>query len=125
MTHDEPVPHDEPFSHADGDPWQPPWWLLVFGPLCWLLVGALLIEHRGWQVALGAAVLLAPIGMPIPAVLRWLKHHPRLAGSYVAPLTFAGTALLTTLPLWLCIAATVATTLLALFLTTMLSFRRS
>lgn len=110
---------------ADGDLWQPPWWLLVFGPLCWLLVGTLLIEQRGWRVALGAAVLLAPIGMPIPAVLRWIKHHPRLAGSYVAPLTFAGTTLLTTLPLWLCVAATVAATLLALFLTTMLNFGRS
>jgi len=110
---------DDEAALNPADRWQPPWWLLAFAPFCWLL------NHRGWTVALAAAALLAPIGMPIPVILRWIKHHPRLAGSYLAPLTFAATVLLTTLPVWLCTAITVATTLVALVITTIRDFARS
>ncbi|MFI5709325.1 hypothetical protein [Kribbella sp. NPDC051620] len=134
-THDPHTydPHfDDPHlddSHSDSsytpDAWQPPWWLLAFAPFGWLLVGALVLNARGWQVALIAALLLAPIGMPIPAVLRWIRNHPRLAGFYVAPLTFAATVLLTSLPLWLCVATTIITTLLALVTTTIHAFSQA
>ena len=116
---------DDEAALNPADRWQPPWWLLAFAPFCWLLVCALVLNHRGWTVALAAAALLAPIGMPIPVILRWIKHHPRLAGSYLAPLTFAATVLLTTLPVWLCTAITVATTLVALVITTIRDFARS
>jgi hypothetical protein len=122
---DPPDPADPADGHYTADLWQPPWWLLVFAPFCWLLVGALILNARGWQIALAAALLLAPIGMPIPVILRWLKTHPRLAGLYTAPLTFAVTVLLTSLPLWLCVATTIAITLLALVITTIHAFSRA
>ncbi|WP_328320659.1 hypothetical protein OHA70_22360 [Kribbella sp. NBC_00382] len=100
------------------DLWQPPWWLLAFAPFCWLLICALVLNARGWQVALAAGLLLAPIGMPIPLALRWIKNHPRLAGFYVGPLTFTATVLIASLPLWLCAAVTLSATLLALTITT-------
>jgi hypothetical protein len=118
VTDDEPAPNP-------ADPWQPPWWLLAFAPFCWLLIGALVLSHRGWQIALATAALLAPLGMPIPAVLRRIKQRPHLAGVYVAPLTFATAVLLTDLPPWLCTAATVAATLLALVVTTIRAFSQA
>jgi hypothetical protein len=118
------VTQEDPAQNP-ADLWQPPWWLLAFAPFCWILICALMLDNRGWPTALAAAALLAPIGMPIPVVLRWIKHHPRLAGAYVAPLTFAAMTLLTTLPLWLCIATTLAATLLALLITTTRAFSQS
>ncbi|MEV8373211.1 hypothetical protein AB0P21_10770 [Kribbella sp. NPDC056861] len=118
VTNDEPAP-------SPANPWHPPWWLLAFAPFCWLLIGALVLSHRGWPTALATAALLAPLGMPIPAVLRLIKRHPHLAGVYVAPLTFVATILLTDLPLWLCTAATVAATLLALLITTIRAFSQA
>jgi hypothetical protein len=128
VTHEDPAqnPADSSTDPYTADPWQPPWWLLAFAPFCWLLIGALVLDARGWQVASAAGLLLAPIGMPIPWVLRWIKNHPRLlAGFYVAPLTFAGAVLLTSLPLWLCVAITIATTLLALVITTIRAFSQA
>lgn len=136
VTQEDPAQNPADPRSADGsadrrsgdgaaDLWQPPWWLLAFAPLCWLLITALLVNHRGWPIALTAAALLAPLGMPIPAILRWIKHHPAVAGAYTAPLTFAATTLLTTLPLWLCVSATLATTLLALLITTTRTFAQS
>jgi hypothetical protein len=118
-------PAQNPADSYTADLWQPPWWLLAFAPFCWLLIGALILDARGWQVALAAALLLAPVGMPIPVILRWIKNHPRLAGFYLAPLTFAATILLTSLPLWLCVATTIATTLLALVITTIHAFSQA
>ncbi|MDX6282237.1 MAG: hypothetical protein QOH03_3308, partial [Kribbellaceae bacterium] len=97
MTPDDPTRNPaDPSTEYTADPWQPPWWLLAFAPFCWLLIGALVLNARGWQIALAAAFLLAPVGMPIPWVLRWIRNHPRLHASfYAAPLTFAATVLLT------------------------------
>ncbi|NEA31315.1 hypothetical protein [Streptomyces sp. SID13031] len=121
MTQEDPA--QNPADPAD--PWQPPWWLLAFAPFCWLLIVALVLSQRGWPVALAVGGLLAPIGMPIPVVLRWINNHPRVAGFYAAPLTFAAITLLTGLPLWLCVATTVATTLLALVITTIRTFAQA
>ncbi|MDX6259861.1 MAG: hypothetical protein QOH84_1549 [Kribbellaceae bacterium] len=123
VTQDDPAHNPADWDAAEL--WQPPWWLLVFAPFCWLLMGALVLDARGWQVALAAAALLAPIGMPIPSVLRWIRNYPHLIGFYVAPLTFAATVLLAALPLWLCVACTVAATLLALVITTIRAFSQS
>jgi hypothetical protein len=128
VTQDDPArnPADPDIDDSyTPEAWQPPWWLLAFAPFCWLLVGALVLSVRGWQVALVAGLLLAPIGMPIPVVLRWIRNHPRLAGFSVGPLTFAATVLLTSLPLWLCVAATIAATLLALVITTIRAFSQA
>jgi hypothetical protein len=109
--------------HADEvETWQPPWWLLVFGPLCWLLIGALVLGERGWVVAAVASALLAPLGMPIPAVLRWIRKSRRLDGAYAGPLLFAALAMLSDLPLWVCTAAGLGATLLGLMLATMRDF---
>jgi hypothetical protein len=102
--------------------WQPPWWLLAFGPLCWLLLSALVLEERGRLVAVVAFVLLAPVGMPIPAVLRWVRKHRRLDGAYLGPLVFAGTAVLTDVPLWVCGAAGLGAAFLGLMLGAMRGF---
>ncbi|WP_157979938.1 hypothetical protein [Kribbella monticola] len=102
--------------------WQPPWWLLVFGPMCWLLLSALVLEERGRLVAVVAFVLLAPVGMPIPAVLRWVRKHRRLDGAYLGPLVFAGMAVLTDVPLWVCGAAGLGAAFLGLMLGAMRGF---
>ncbi|WP_166678531.1 hypothetical protein [Kribbella voronezhensis] len=102
--------------------WQPPWWLLVFGPLCWLLLSALVLSQRSPLVGLVAFVLLAPVGMPIPAVLRWVRRHRRLDGAYLGPLAFAGTAVLTDVPLWVCGAAGLGVAFLGLMLGAMRGF---
>lgn len=102
--------------------WQPPWWLLVFAPLCWLLIAALVLQQRGWVVGLLAFVLLAPVGMPIPGLLRWVRRHRRLEGAYLGPLTFSGVAIVTDVPLWVCASAGLTAALLVLFLGTMRDF---
>jgi hypothetical protein len=104
---------------AQPEVWQPPWWLLVFAPLLWLLISALVMDRRGLVTGLVALVLLAPIGMPAPPILRLLGRHRRFVGVQAGPLVFAGTTAFTDLPLWLCTAAGVIALLLALLLTTM------
>jgi hypothetical protein len=104
--------------------WQPPWWLLVFGPLCWLLVAALVLSQRGLLIGLIAFGLLAPAGMPIPAVLRWIRNHRRLDGAYLGPLAFAVTAIVTDVPLWVCAAAGFGVAFLGLMLGAMRDFHR-
>lgn len=113
---------DEDAPPLPVDPWQPPWWLLAFAPLLWLLVGAIILSQRNWIVAVVALALLAPLGMPIPPILRWVHHHRRTAGAYLGPITFAGITALTTLPLWLCTAITLSTTLLGLMVSTTRDF---
>ena len=103
---------------AQVETWQPPWWLLVFGPLCWLLVASLVLRERGWVLALVTLVLLAPIGMPLPPLMRWVRRHRRLDGAYAGPPVFAAAILLTELPLWLCTATALTALLLGLLLTT-------
>lgn len=103
---------------AQPELWQPPWWLLVFAPLLWLLLAALVVDRRGLVIGLVALVLLAPIGMPAPPILRWLRRRPRLAGVHAGPVVFAAAAAFTDFPLWLCTAAGVIALLLALVLTT-------
>jgi hypothetical protein len=103
---------------AQPELWQPPWWLLVFAPLLWLLVAALVMDRRGLVSGLVALVLLTPIGMPAPPILRWLRRRRRLVGVHAGPLAFAGTAAFSDFPLWLCTAAGVIALLLALILTT-------
>lgn len=102
--------------------WRPPWWLLVFGPLCWLLVSALVVGQRDLMIGLFAFGLLAPVGMPIPAVLRWIRKHRRLDGAYLGPLTFAATAIVTDVPLWVCAAAGLGAAFLSLMLGAMRGF---
>ena len=104
--------------------WQPPWWLLAFGPLCWLLISALVLSERGRLVGLIAFLLLAPVGMPIPAVLRWIRHHRRFDGSYLGPLAFAVSAIVTDVPLWVCAAAGLGAAFLGLMLGAMRDFDR-
>ena len=104
---------------AQPEVWQPPWWLLVFAPLLWLLITALVVDRRGLVTGLVALVLLAPIGMPAPPILRLLGRHRRFVGVHAGPLVFAGTTAFTDFPLWLCTAAGVIALLLALVLTTM------
>ena len=106
------------------EPWQPPWWLLVFGPLLWLLVSALVLSQRGLLTGLIAFGLLAPAGMPIPAVLRWIRNHRRLDGAYLGPLAFAATAIITDAPLWVCAAAGFGVAFLGLMLGAMRDFHR-
>jgi hypothetical protein len=102
--------------------WQPPWWLLVFAPLGWLLVAALVLGERGWVIAAVAVALLAPVGLPIPAVLRWIRRRRRLDGVYFGPLVFAAVDMIPDVPLWVCIAAGLGATLLGLMLATMRDF---
>ena len=104
--------------------WQPPWWLLVFGPLCWLLISALVLSQRGLLVGLISFGLLAPAGMPIPAVLRWIRNHRRLDGAYLGPLAFALAAITTDAPLWVCAAAGLGAAFLGLMLGAMRDFHR-
>jgi hypothetical protein len=113
---------DEEVARQRAEPWQPPWWLLVFAPFCWLLTGGLVLSQRGLVVALVALSLLAPLGMPIPFILRWVRRHHRLRGGYLGPVTFALVSSLTSLPLWLCTAATIGATLLGLVVTTTRDF---
>jgi hypothetical protein len=106
------------------DTWRPPWWLLVFGPLCWMLVSALVLSERGPLTGLVAFGLLAPVGMPIPAVLRWIRNHRRLDGAYLGPLAFAAAAIVTDLPLWVCAAAGLGAAFLGLMLGAMRDFNQ-
>ncbi|MEU0092293.1 hypothetical protein [Kribbella sp. NPDC006257] len=106
------------------DAWQPPWWLLAFGPLCWLLISALVFSQRGLLVGLIAFALLAPVGMPIPAILRWIRTHRRLDGAYLGPLAFAATAIITDVPLWVCAAGGLGAAFLSLMLGAMHDFHR-
>ena len=103
---------------AQAKSWQLPWWLLVFGPLCWLLVVALVLRERGWVLALITMVLLAPIVMPLPPLLRWVRRHRRLDGAYAGPPVFAAAILLTEFPICLCTATALTALLLGLLLTT-------
>ncbi|MFC0623036.1 hypothetical protein [Kribbella deserti] len=96
--------------------WQPPWWLRVFGPLIWLLLSALAYERRGWIIAIVVAVLLAPLGAPVSALLRWSKQNPQLAGIYCGPLAFAVPIVTTPLPIWVCAAVGLGGALIALWL---------
>jgi hypothetical protein len=102
--------------------WHPPWWLLAFGPLCWLLLSALVLEERGRLVGVVAFVLLAPVGMPIPAVLRWVREHRRLDGAYLGPLAFAAMAVVTDVPVWVCAAVGLGAAFLGLMLGSMRGF---
>jgi hypothetical protein len=122
----DPWQHPEhPWQLAE-DPWQPPWWLLAFAPLLWLLVGAVVLSQRDWIVALVALALLAPLGMPIPPILRWIHHHRRtVVGAYLGPVTFAAVTATTSLPLWLCTAITLCTTLLGLLASATRDFAHS
>ncbi|ADB30967.1 hypothetical protein Kfla_1873 [Kribbella flavida DSM 17836] len=104
---------------SQADAWLPPWWLLVFAPLGWLLIAALALDRRGLLIALVVLILLAPVGMPAPPVLRWLRRHRRFAGVHAGPLAFAATTALTDFPLWLCTAVALGALLLTVTLTTM------
>lgn len=104
--------------------WQPPWWLLVVAPLGWLLISALVVARRGWIVGLVALVLLAPVGLPVPALLRWLRRPRRRCGAYLGPVVFSGFAIATSLPLWVCIAAGLGGAFLGLMVGAMRDFAR-
>lgn len=112
---------DDEVAPPPADAWLPPWWLLAFAPLLWLLVGAAVLSQRNVIVAVVALVLLAPVGMPIPAVLRRL-HHRRLIGAYLGPITFVVVTTLTPLPIWLCVASALCATLLGLIIATTRDF---
>ena len=118
------VVYDDEVAPPSADPWLPPWWLLAFAPLLWLLVGAALLSQRDWIVTLVALLLLAPVGMPIPSVLRRFHRHPRLLGAYLGPVAFAAVTILTDLPIWLCTAVALCATLLGLIVATTRDFAR-
>jgi hypothetical protein len=100
-----------------GDPeaWQSPWWLRVYAPLVWLLIGALVLQRRGWILALVVFVLLAPFGVPVSLVLRWFRQR-RLEAAYVGPLLFAVLIAVSDLPSWVCAAAGLGGALLGMML---------
>ncbi|TWD82423.1 hypothetical protein FB561_3556 [Kribbella amoyensis] len=104
---------------AQLDTWQPPWWLLVFAPFGWLLITGLVLNVRGWELAVVTFVVLAPLGMPIPWLLRLLRRHRRLAGAHVGPVVWAVVILVSGLPIWLCTAVALTALLFGLLVTTM------
>jgi hypothetical protein len=104
------------------DVWQSPWWLRVFAPLGWLLIAALVLERRGWILAVVVLLLLAPVGLPVTRVLRWFRRRARLDAAYLGPVLFAVLMVVTQLPIWVCTAAGLGAGFLGLMLGAMRGF---
>ena len=86
----------------------PPKWLRALGLVVLILLAWRITESRGLLIGLLAFLIYGAIFFPVAVapsrVAAWSRRNPQLDGAIFGPVTFMGLAVITTLPLWVCLA---------------------